>query len=205
MRRHRPCALLHEQGIPYTHWFEDALSALGSKTVAFMLHLLVRSESLGNAEACLRRAGWVDGQLSPYAFQFFDPTVDKHVVLTCPDATEFDLPVVLLSADTWPGPFATTLVEHELTYPALPDLYNALAQRFLDSNNAEFRRYVMLMLNYLYLDSREVKTAEFAGCLPRDIQQLHLDILSNDLHMLPEKTVDTLKKECDGALFGAVR
>lgn len=71
--------------------------------------------------------------------------------------------------------------DREAHYPSLPQLLNALAQRFLDTDCTDFRRYLALMLEYLYNDCPEVSAGIFMAALPQDIRQFHIDWLEGSL------------------------
>lgn len=168
-----PCRVFRAHHIPYTYWYEYALRYHGSKTVVFALYLLVYS--VQDAESCLRSQGWTDAGLSWSTPQFYDPAVDKYIVLGSGDDDEVELKVVLLSAQAWPCITPSTDQEEEAHYPSLPQLYNALAQRFLDTDSDDFRRYLTLQIEYLYQDNAALASPDFVATLPPDIQQFHID------------------------------
>ena len=102
--------------------------------------------------------------------QYYDPSVDEQVVLG--KGEDKQIALVLISAHAWPGVSPTLDDDH---YPTLPQLYNALAQRFLDTDNDEFQRYLGLQLGYLYEATPELATSSFTDSLPIDIRQFHVD------------------------------
>ncbi|KAM5542116.1 hypothetical protein V8D89_004199 [Ganoderma adspersum] len=75
-------------------------------------------------------------------------------------------------------------------YPSLPQLFNALAQRSLDTECDPFRRYLNIQLAYLYMDCPELASPGFLSTLPVDIRQYHLDRLSDTLRMQAPKTIE---------------
>ncbi|RPD59469.1 hypothetical protein L227DRAFT_576287 [Lentinus tigrinus ALCF2SS1-6] len=166
-----PCRFFRARHIPYTYWYEYALRYHGSKTVLSYLYLLV--DSVQDAASCLRSQGWTDATLPWSAFQSYDPAVDEQIILGCGESEVFK--VVLLSSHTWPGITPPADDNDEVHYPSLPQLYNALAQRFLDTDDEEFRRYLNLQIEYLYEDSAALASPAFVTMLPPDIQQLHID------------------------------
>ncbi|EIW51755.1 uncharacterized protein TRAVEDRAFT_24850 [Trametes versicolor FP-101664 SS1] len=176
--------ILSDHNIPYAYWYEHALHYYGSKTVVFSIHLLVKSAR--DAEACLRNAGWQAAAVPQYAPQYYDPAIDKQVVLDYPGAEETT--VVLLSVYTWPG--ITLSVEADSHYPTLPEMYNALAQRFLDTDCLAFRQYLNIQLGYLYEDCVDLASSDFLARLPTDIQQFHLDWRSGTLWMDTTMTLE---------------
>ena len=104
-----------------------------------------------------------------------------------------------MPADRWPGispapslPTSTNIEDDGDHDPTLPQLYNALAQRFLDSSCYKFRQYLLVQLAYLYMDCPDVASKSFVEHLPNDIRQFHLDMLSETLYM---QTDDTIKHE----------
>lgn len=180
-----PCRVFRAHHISYTYWYEYALRYHGSKTVVFALYLLV--DSIQDAESCLRSEGWTDAELPWSTMQFYDPTVDKYVVLGCGD--EVELKVVLISSHAWPGITPSKDEDDEAHYPSLPQLYNALAQRFLDTDCDEFRSYLTLQLAYLYEDSAALASPSFVTTLPPDIQQFHVDWELGVLRMQVPETI----------------
>ncbi|KAH9902759.1 hypothetical protein C8Q73DRAFT_785397 [Cubamyces lactineus] len=183
--RRAACQAFRTSRIPYTYWYEYALRYHGSSTILFSLYLLV--DSVLEAERCLRTLGWIPGELSVYAPQFYDPAVDEHVVLVHPENT--DALVVLISASSWPGVVPSTDDRDEAHYPPLPQLHNALAQRFLDTECDAFRRYLNLQLGYLY-ECPAAASPDFVTTLPPDVQQFHLDWRSETLRMHAKKTIE---------------
>lgn len=180
----RATDVLRGHNIPYAFWYEHALRYYGSKTVVFSLYLLVNS--VRDAETCLLNAGWQAAAVPQYAPQYYDPAIDEQVVLDRLDAEETT--VVLLSVHTWPG----IMPSAEADYPTLPGLYNALAQRFLDTDCLAFRQYLNIQLGYLYEDCVGLASSDFLARLPTDIQQFHLDWRSGALWM---DTIKTLEHE----------
>ena len=178
--------VLRSHSIAYTYWYEYALRHLGSKTIVFSLYLLVHS--VEQANECLRSAGWAEATAPEYSPQYYDPDVDKQVVLGHPDHA--DTLIVLLQAHSWSGVKLSSSAEDEDHYPSLPELYNALAQRFLDTSCTPFRKYLNLQLGYLYEDCAEVSSPAFVTTLPPDIRQFHLDWLSGTLRMHTRNTVE---------------
>ncbi len=75
-------------------------------------------------------------------------------------------------------------------YPPLAQLFNALAQRSLDTECDPFRRYLNIQLAYLYMDCSELASPGFLSTLPPDIRQYHLDRLSDTLRMQAPKTIE---------------
>ena len=75
-------------------------------------------------------------------------------------------------------------------YPSLAQLFNALAQRSLDTECDSFRRYLNIQLAYLYMDCPELASPGFLSTLPVDIRQYHLDRLSDTLRMQAPKTIE---------------
>ena len=75
-------------------------------------------------------------------------------------------------------------------YPSLAQLFNALAQRSLDTECDSFRRYLNIQLAYLYMDCPELAGPGFLSTLPVDIRQYHLDRLSDTLRMQAPKTIE---------------
>ncbi|KAI0330231.1 hypothetical protein GY45DRAFT_1323954 [Cubamyces sp. BRFM 1775] len=187
-RREAACDVLRAQHIAYTHWYEDAVSYHGSKTCVFSLYLLVNS--VPEAERCLQSHGWVHRKLPEYAPQFHDPAVDEHVVLGHPQNSEVE--VVLMLSHPWPGITPSTDDCNKAHYPPLPQLYNALVQRLLDTECDPFGWYLILQVAYLYEDCPALASSDFLTTLSPDIQQFHLDWLSKTLRM---DTKTTLRHE----------
>ncbi|KAI8978256.1 hypothetical protein BD414DRAFT_149740 [Trametes punicea] len=78
----------------------------------------------------------------------------------------------------------------EAHHPTLPQLYNALAQRFLNTEYDSFRRYLSLQIGYSYRECEMLASPTFVGALPPDIRQFRLDWLSKTLRMHTEKTIE---------------
>ncbi|KAJ8453765.1 hypothetical protein ONZ51_g13414 [Trametes cubensis] len=183
--RRAACQAFRAHHIPYTYWYEDALRYHGSSTILFSLYLLVNS--VPEAQRCLKSLGWMPGELSAYAPQYFDPAADEHVVLVHPENPKTI--VVLMFSSVWPGIVPSTDDRDEAHYPPLPQLHNALAQRFLDTECDAFRRYLNLQLGYLY-ECPAAASPDFVDALPPDIQQFHLDWRSETLRMHAKKTIE---------------
>ncbi|KAI1790432.1 hypothetical protein LXA43DRAFT_1062072 [Ganoderma leucocontextum] len=183
--RWAPCDILRANHIPYIHWYEDALRHYGSKTIVFFLYLLV--DSVNAAKTCLRSAGWTSTTVPEYTPQNYDPAIDDQAVLGYGDDPE--AVVILMSAHPWPGVSPSESAEGCAPYPKLAQLYNALAQRSLDTDCDPFRRYLNLQLAYLYLDCAELASPDFLLTLPQDIRQYHLDRSSDTLRMQAPQTV----------------
>ncbi|KAI9059661.1 hypothetical protein FKP32DRAFT_1133196 [Trametes sanguinea] len=177
--------ILDAHGIGYVYWYEYALRHHGSTTMLFSLYLLV--DSVPEAKSCLESAGWSPSSLPRFAPQYYDPDLDEAVVLS--HVRNPEEKVVLMSAGPWPGISPTSSIAR---YPSLSQLYNALAQRALDTESLRFRQYLHLQLAYLYEDCAELASSSFVGCLPRDIQQYHLDWRSGTLMM---GNADTIRHE----------
>lgn len=122
--------VLRAHHIPYTYWYEYALRHHRSKTVLFSLYLLVDSVTASNTR--LQSAGWVPGEVPMYTSQYYDPAIDEQVVLEYP-GIEWSH-VVLMDAHTWADITPSSAVDDRDHYPTLVQLYNALAQRFLDTD-----------------------------------------------------------------------
>lgn len=75
-------------------------------------------------------------------------------------------------------------------YPPLAQLFNALAQRSLDTESESFRRYLNIQLAYLYMDCPALASPNFLSTLPPDIRQYHIDRLSDTLRMQAPKTIE---------------
>ncbi|KAI0706750.1 hypothetical protein C8T65DRAFT_610370 [Cerioporus squamosus] len=182
-----PCATdtLRLHRIPYTYWYEYALRHYGSKTIVFSLYLLVNS--VRDAKTCLESAGWTSGNVPMYTLQYHDPATDEQAVLEYPGVQGST--VVLMCARTWTGITPSDAAEDAAHYPALLALYTALAQRSLDTDTDAHRRYLQLQLGYLHMDCPAVATPGFLASLPPDIQQLHVDFLSNDMRMGTARTL----------------
>ncbi|TFK89265.1 hypothetical protein K466DRAFT_584752 [Polyporus arcularius HHB13444] len=171
------------------YWYEYALRYHGSKTVLFALYLLV--DSVREAESCLRSQGWEDANLPSSNPQFYDPAVDEHVVLGRGD--DIALKVVLISSHNWPGIVPPTDDRDEAHYPSLPQLYSALAHRFLDTDCPDFRRYLLIQIDYLCQDCPALASPTFVTERPSDIQQFHLDWRLRSLSMLRPETIQHLR------------
>lgn len=189
-RRWAPCDVLRANHISYIHWYEDALRHHGSKTIVFFLYLLV--DSVSDAETCLLSAGWTSAALPEYSPQYYDPATDEHAVLGVGDDPE--AVVVLLSAGPWPGVSISVspsdpAADCAAPYPTLAQLYNALAQRSLDTACDPFMRYLNVQLAYLYLHCAELASPGFVRTLPEDIRQYHLDRASDTLRMQAPQTI----------------
>lgn len=185
--RWAPCGILRTNRIPYIHWYEDALRCYGSKTIVFFLYLLV--DSVVDAETCLRTAGWTSATVPENTPQYYDPAIDEQTVLCYGNDPE--LLVILLSAHTWPGvsPSGSESADDCTPYPTLAQLYNALAQRSLDTDCDDFRRYLNIQLAYLYMHCAELASPDFVLTLPPDIRQYHLDRASDTLRMQAPQTI----------------
>lgn len=107
--------------------------------------------------------------------------------------------VVLMSALPWPG---SADPDHD-HYPTLPQLYNALAQRFIDTDCVPFRKYLAIQLGYLYEDCPELASPTFVTILPPDIRQVHLHWLC--LYMHTSKTAQHERDIRDRARRGEGR
>ncbi|KAH9848938.1 hypothetical protein C2E23DRAFT_842223 [Lenzites betulinus] len=182
-----PCAtdVLRAHHIPYTYWYEYALRHYGSKTVLFSVYLLVDSVTASNT--CLQSAGWVPGEVPMYTSQYYDPAIDEQVVLGYPGIESSH--VVLMDAHTWADITPSAAADDRDHYPTLVQLYNALAQRFLDTDCFDHRQHLTVQIAYMYMHCPVLATPEFLARLPADIQQFHLDYLSDDLRMNAPKTV----------------
>ncbi|PIL30716.1 hypothetical protein GSI_06884 [Ganoderma sinense ZZ0214-1] len=187
--RWAPCDVLRANHISYIHWYEDALRHYGSKTIVFFLYLIV--DSVNDAETCLRSAGWTPATLPKYSPQYYDPAIDEQTVLVFGDDPE--AVVILLSADPWPGVGVSSSESAgdcaPCPYPTLSKLYNALAQRSLDTDCDAFRCYLNLQLAYLYLHCAELASPDFVLTLPEDIRQYHLDWASETLCIQAPQTI----------------
>ncbi|OSD02431.1 hypothetical protein PYCCODRAFT_402717 [Trametes coccinea BRFM310] len=184
------CHVFRARGIPYTYWFEYALRHHGSRTVVFTLYLLV--VSVREAENCLRSLGWTSAERSPYDPQFYDPAVDEQVVLSRGDS-EYDA-VALMSSYQWPGIVPSADDNDRAHYAPLPQLYNALVQRLLDTDCWSFRMYLNLQISYLHLDCPALASPDFLAALPPDIRQFNLDWRSETLRMHTDATVQHERK-----------
>ncbi|CDO70288.1 hypothetical protein BN946_scf184942.g88 [Trametes cinnabarina] len=181
----RATAVLRADDVAYTYWYEYALRHHGSKTVLISLYLLV--DSVDAAKTCLQSAGWLPGEDPLHTPHYHDPAIDARAVLELP-GVEYST-VVLLDVATWAGITPSAAPEDSDHYPSLPQLYNALAQRFLDTDDDEHRRYLNIQLGYLYMDCPALATPDFLASLPADIRQLHLDFRSAELNMTAPGTV----------------
>ncbi|KAM5542198.1 hypothetical protein V8D89_004071 [Ganoderma adspersum] len=186
-RRWAPCDVLCANHISYIHWYEDALRHYGSKTIVSFLYLLV--DSVSDAETCLRSAGWTTATLPEYSPQYYDPAIDEQAVLGFGDDPE--AVVILMSANPWPGvsPSEPADASNCAPYPTLAQLYNALAQRSLDTACDPFMRYLNVQLAYLYLHCAALASPEFVLTLPENIRQYHLDRASDTLRMQAPQTI----------------
>ncbi|OJT04240.1 hypothetical protein TRAPUB_5030 [Trametes pubescens] len=180
----RATDVLRAHHIPYTYWYEYALRHHGSKTVLFSVYLLVDSVTASNTR--LQSAGWVPGEVPMYTSQYYDPAIDEQVVLEYP-GIEWSH-VVLMEAHTWADITPSAAADDRDHYPTLVQLYNALAQRFLDTDCFDHRQHLNVHIAYMYMHCPPLTTPEFLARLPADIQQFHFDYLSDDLRMNAPKT-----------------
>lgn len=192
-KRHEPCAILHERGVPCVLWFEDALAQHGVPTVVFDLHLLVAD--VDEAALALNEAGWTDTK--PRINHFLTDSAGKRRLNPPGFST------VAKGSRTWPppppsqeppGPTTTVLLpaadwnitDQELGpqlsegfVPSLPLLLGALIDSLLDSpSNTALRARLVTYVSYLYDHCASLKAQSFAENLKPEHRQFHCDALS---------------------------
>ncbi|KAI0773947.1 hypothetical protein C8Q74DRAFT_1316919 [Fomes fomentarius] len=109
----------------------------GSRTVLFSLYLLVIS--LHDAEATLRSTGWTSACVPEFSPKYYDPAVEDSVVL---------------------AHFEDEDPEEQLV------LYNALAQRSIDTDCVPFRKYLAIHLGLskdLYMHTSKTAQHEWGN------------------------------------------
>ena len=192
-KRHEPCVILRERGIPCVLWFEDALAKNGVPTVVFDLHLLVAN--VDEAALALHEAGWTDSK--PLINHFLTDSAGKRRLNPPGFST------VAKGSRTWPppppsqeppGPTTTVLLlaadwnitDQDLSQqlsedftPSLPLLLGALIDSLLDSpSNTALRARLVTYVSYLYDHCALLKAQSFAENLKPEHRQFHCDALS---------------------------
>lgn len=192
-RRHLPCAILRDNGIPCFVWFEDAIAPYGVPTVVFDLYLLV--PDLDNAARALTDSGWVDAGPNTRSFHFLTKQFPQRRLnppgFTAPPEPKPGPPPPP-SKDP-PGPTTTVLLPAaewnvaaddlrpsppENFVPPLAILVDALIDSLLDSPpDSRVRTHVGVQVSYLYGHCAALKTQDFATNLKLEHRQFHYDAL----------------------------
>lgn len=192
-RRHEPCEVLRDQGIPCLVWFEDAIAPYGVPTVIFDLHLLVLS--MDEATRALMDKGWTDAGPLKSNYHFLMGSVSQR---------RLDPPGMMAIKSHWPTPLGppskdppgpTTTVLLPAAYwnvsvddlrPCSPDgflpplavLIDALIDSFLDSTSGPLQTRLATYVAYVYTHCKSLRIQDFAEQLKLEHRQFHYNALS---------------------------
>ena len=194
MDRYAPCQTLHEHGVAYTCWFEDAVIHHGVPTALFDLYLLV--SDIDAAAQVLLDNGWAPPE-GRYKDRFcFHSRKEFKPFRRLAHPTQPDLHTFIMKAADWGFPAAlldagrleccdscSDCVYPHTTpafFPRLADLMDALIDSILDLD-AEYvggrvSDHLVVMLTYLYEYVPALKKNTFADQLAYEHRQMHYDM-----------------------------
>ncbi|KAI9817346.1 MAG: hypothetical protein M1826_001628 [Phylliscum demangeonii] len=191
MERHLSCRVLKDQGIACLVWFEDAVRYYGVSTFLFDLHLLV--SDVKQARAALVERGWE--VVTPRRSQTVADIQDELCFLrrlpprapTKPSMPAYEFSTVLMPVKHWrlvlPNITSTSYqnpgsADRWPFMPSLHDTLNALIRKWLETSFEQIalRRYVGLMIAYLYRYVPIVRSTEFIELLAPEHRQYFLDL-----------------------------
>lgn len=171
--RYLPCRVLIQNHIPCYIWAEDALRYYGVRTAVFTLQIMVQDN-----EAAAKILTENDWDLQPDSVRPYSIGDAKAKFLAKSNATGEKQLITLLSSSEWT--IAPPTADQNSMIPGLPELVDALIDKWLDepADNVQFRIMLAVYLCYLYEYNKELKRHDFARELKFEHRQYHFDVLA---------------------------